>query len=208
LLFNIINSIDYNSTNRWFAAPQDLKVRLVCAETGQVPGDFCEHQIADYFIPLVSAIQKCTHAKEVAVQVDEALSYCTSCLPQGGYKKKVYPNFSPELIAYFESTGVAYVKIPPHNPACTRIFDSQAPLIVSPANGQEYIVDSQSAELMLSCQAHNEVKKVYWYINDRLYTSAAASEKVFFKPTTGPVKISCSDDKGRNSDVKIMVRAE
>jgi penicillin-binding protein 1C len=208
LLFNVFNSIDYNSTNRWFAAPKDLKFRLVCAESGLVPDDFCKHQIADYFIPLVSTIQKCTHLKEVPVEADEQISYCTSCLPQSGYKKKVYANLSPELIAYYENTGVAYQKIPPHNPACTRIFDSQAPLIVSPANGQEYIMDRESAELMLSCQADNEVKTVYWYINDRLYTAAGAAEKVFFRPVAGPVKISCSDDKGRNSDVKILVKEE
>jgi penicillin-binding protein 1C len=208
LLFNIFNAIDYNSTQRWFTAPVNLKFRLVCAESGLVPGDLCRHQVADYFIPLVSDTEKCSHIKEVAVQAGESYSYCTSCLPQSGYKRKAYPNLSPELIAYYESTGSAYVKIPPHNPACTRIFDTHAPHIVSPASGQEYIVDSESAQLMLSCQAHNEVKKVYWYINDRLYASAGVTEKVFFKPVPGPVKISCSDDKGRNTDVQIMVKEE
>lgn len=208
LLFNIFNAIDYNSANRWFTAPKDLKVRLVCAESGLAPGDFCQHQVADYFIPLISDTKKCTHIKQVAVQPNEAYSYCTSCLPQNGYKHKIYPNYSPEVVAYYEHTGLAYQKIPPHNPACTRIFDDQAPQIVSPANGREYILDSKSAELMLSCQADNEVKKVYWYINDRLYTSAGAAEKVFFKPIAGTVKISCSDDKGRNSDVQITVREE
>jgi penicillin-binding protein 1C len=208
LLFTIFNSIDYNAANRWFTAPKDLKVRLVCAESGLAPGDFCQHQVADYFIPLVSNSNKCTHIKQVAVQANEAYSYCTSCLPQSGYKQKIYPNYSPEVMAYYENTGLAYLKIPPHNPACTRIFDDQAPQIVSPANGREYIVDSKSAELMLSCQADNEVKKVYWYINDRLYTSAGAAEKVFFKPIAGTVKISCSDDKGRNSDVQITVREQ
>jgi penicillin-binding protein 1C len=208
LLFNIFNAIDYNSANRWFSAPQGLKVRLVCAESGLTPDDFCGHQIADYYIPLVSNTHKCSHVKEVAVQAEDKISYCTSCVPQSGYKKLRYPNLSPELIAYYEHTGVTYQKIPAHNPACTRIFDNQAPLIVSPANGREYILDSQSAELMLSCQADNEVKTVYWYINDRLYASAGAAEKVFFKPEPGQLKISCSDDKGRNTDVQIAVRQE
>ncbi len=208
LLFNIFNAIDYNSANRWFTAPEDLKFRLVCTETGLAPGEYCHHQIADYFIPLISNTQTCTHLKEVAVSADERYAYCTSCLPQSGYVRKIYPDFSPELIAYYANTGFAYVRIPPHNPACMRIFENQAPLIISPANGQEYILDSESAELMLSCQADNEVKKVYWYINDQLYTSAGATEKVFFKPGSGLVKISCSDDKGRNSDIQIKVRED
>jgi penicillin-binding protein 1C len=61
---------------------------------------------------------------------------------------------------------------------------------------------------MLSCQADNEVKTVYWYINDRLYASAGAAETIFFKPAPGQLKISCSDDKGRNTDVQIVVRQE
>lgn len=206
LLFNIFNTIDYNSTERWFAAPRQMGFRLVCAESGLVPSEHCPHQIADYFIPLVSTAQPCTHLKEVAVAADESFSYCTSCLPESGYKKKQYPNLPPDLMAFYESSGVAYVKIPPHNPACTRILEEGAPVIVSPANGREYFIDaSDPPELLLSCQTDNEVKRVYWYINDQFYQAADATEKVFIIPVTGSMKISCSDDKGRNTDVRISV---
>ncbi|QHT68572.1 penicillin-binding protein 1C [Rhodocytophaga rosea] len=209
LLFTIFNTIDYNSTNQWFSAPKSLAFRLVCTETGLAPDDFCKNQAADYFIPLVSSTQKCTHEKEVAISINESFSYCTTCQPAIGFKKKRYPNLTPDLIAYYDNSGIVYEKIPRHNPTCTRIFDSQAPLIVSPVQGQEYFIDSDSPpELMLSCQADNEVKQVYWFINDQFYVTANAAEKVFFKPATGPLKISCSDDKGRNSDVQVKVRAE
>ncbi|MEI9942869.1 MAG: hypothetical protein WDN26_01485 [Chitinophagaceae bacterium] len=33
-----------------------------------------------------------------------------------------------------------------------------------------------------------------------------AGEKQFFVPDEGPVKISCTDDKGRNRDIKITVK--
>ena len=33
-----------------------------------------------------------------------------------------------------------------------------------------------------------------------------AGEKQFFIPDEGPVKISCTDDKGRNRDIKITVK--
>ena len=31
-------------------------------------------------------------------------------------------------------------------------------------------------------------------------------EKQFFVPEEGPVKISCTDDKGRNRDIRITVK--
>jgi penicillin-binding protein 1C len=52
----------------------------------------------------------------------------------------------------------------------------------------------------------NDVTKVYWYINNQYYKSVNAKDKQFFVPDEGPVKISCTDDKGRNRDIWIKVR--
>ena len=209
LLFSIFNTIDYNAVNDWYQAPSGLKVRLVCAETGKVPGDFCTNKVVDEYVPLVSPNEKCDHLKEIAVAADEKMSYCTACLPMQGYFKRLYPNLPPELAAFYENHQMSYRKIPVHNPACNRIFDEEAPKIVMPINGSEYIVEKNAApQLELVCHARNEVKKVYWYVNDRFYKAAALHEKVFFTPVPGKVKISCSDDKGRNTDIKITVLAE
>jgi penicillin-binding protein 1C len=73
-------------------------------------------------------------------------------------------------------------------------------------HNKEYIVDKNDpAEIALKCNAHNEVKKVYWYINNQFYKEGFVSEKIFIKPTEGKIKISCSDDKGRNTDISILV---
>lgn len=206
LLFEIFNSLDYNSSNKWFRKPDDVDFRLVCPETGKVPDEFCQSQVIDYFIPKVSSAQKCTHLKLVSVSADEHFSYCTSCLPHDGYKIKTYPNPEPDLITYYETEHIAYEKIPPHNKNCSRIFSSKPPVITSPTDRKEYILEKgQDQQLMLSCNADNEVKTVYWYINDRFYKSGTSNEKIFFIPEAGLLKISCSDDKGRNTNIVIKV---
>jgi penicillin-binding protein 1C len=50
------------------------------------------------------------------------------------------------------------------------------------------------------------VAKVYWYINNAFYKSADAHARSFFMPGEGPIKISCTDDKGRNRDIWIRVK--
>jgi penicillin-binding protein 1C len=50
------------------------------------------------------------------------------------------------------------------------------------------------------------VIKIYWYINKHFYKTSNAGAKQFFVPEEGPVKISCTDDKGRNRDIWIKVR--
>lgn len=103
--------------------------------------------------------------------------------------------------------NVPYEKIPEHNPDCEELIKGVAPVIHSPSNGMEYLISKKNPEpLQLSCKTANDVSKVYWYVNDKFYKSCAAGEKQFFLPDEGPVKISCTDDKGRTRHIRITVR--
>jgi penicillin-binding protein 1C len=140
------------------------------------------------------------------------MSYCTQCLPiDGNYKEKLYTNFAPELISFYELKHILYEKIPPHNPKCTRVFKTinNAPTITNPNDGSEYYINkNDSQQMQLACQAANDVKEVYWYINDRLLQKTPSNKPFFFVPTVGKLKISCTDDKGRSSDIWVVVRGE
>ena len=207
LLFKIFNTIDYDNDGDWYRQPKDCSIRMVCAETGLPPSDHCNDLITDYFIPLVSPSGKCDNMEEIAVSPDEKISYCKNCLPSNGYKKKLYRIISPEMQQYFDEHQIAYQKIPPHNPGCEIVFKEGAPLITSPSNKNDYLINKKDPEpLLLSCKAGNDVAKVYWYINDQFYKVAGAKARQFFIPEEGPVKISCTDDKGRNQDIRINVR--
>lgn len=206
LLFDLFNTLAYNHSESWFAAPKSLDFRYVCAESGKVPNDFCNEQVMDYFLPGISNVQKCNHLKEVFVDADETISYCRNCLPENGYKKKWYPNLEPEMAAFYESQHIPCTKVPPHNPRCERVYTENAPVIIAPVAGLDYLLErDEPQQLQLSCQADNEVKTVYWYINNHYLASAGVHEPCFFTPTAGQVKISCTDDKGRNTDVVINV---
>lgn len=207
LLFKIFNTIDYDSDEEWFKQPGDCDTRMVCSETGLLPADHCTNLIMDYYIPLISTTAKCNNIQEVYISADEKISYCKNCAPAAGYKKKFYKTAEPEMQLWFEENRIAYQKIPAHNPECETIFKGNAPSITSPANGSEYLISKKNKEpLQLTCKTSTDVSKVYWYINNKFYKAAAPGEKQFFVPDEGAVKISCTDDKGRNRDIKIMVR--
>jgi penicillin-binding protein 1C len=207
LLFKIFNSIDYDADEWWFTKPEDCDQRMVCSQTGLLPGKYCNNLITAYYIPGVSSSKICEHIKEVFVSADEKISYCRTCMPSSGYKKKLYTMIPPEMQRYFDDNHIAYQKIPAHNPACEKIFREGGPVITSPASGSEYLISKKDPEpLQLSCNTGNDVSRIYWYINNRFYKSADAKARQFFIPDEGPVKISCTDDKGRNRDVWIRVR--
>ena len=207
LLFKIFNTIDYNNDEEWFQQPKDCDIRIVCSETGMVPDVHCANLVTDYFIPMVSSAKNCDNMQEIAVSADEKISYCKSCMPENGYKKKLYKIVTPEMQQYFEENKIAYEKIPPHNPYCEKVFKEGVPVVTSPSNGNEYLINKKSPEpLQLTCNVGNDVTKVYWYINNKFYKACEAKSKQFFVPEEGPVKISCTDDKGRNRDIIIRVR--
>lgn len=207
LLFRIFNTIDYNNDKEWFSQPEDCDIRQVCSETGLPATDHCTNRITDYFIPLISSTKTCDNLQEIMISADEKTSYCRSCMPASGFKKKWFKIIDPGMQAWFEENNVVYKKIPPHNVNCEMIFKGNAPVITSPANGTEYLVSKKNPEpLQLTCKTANDVSRVYWYIDNKFFKSANAGEKLFFIPTEGPVKISCTDDKGRNKDARIVVK--
>ncbi len=206
LLFKIFNTIDYDSDEEWFTQPKDCDIRQVCSETGLTPSAHCKSLVTDYFIPLISSSKACDNWQEIMISPDEKLSYCKSCAPQTGYKKKWFKVVDPDMQAWFEENRIAYQKIPQHNPNCELILKGAAPAITFPVNGMEYIINKKNPEpLQLISKTANDVTKVYWYINNKFYKSCNAGEKQFFVPQEGTVKISCTDDKGRNRDIKITV---
>lgn len=206
LLFNIFNAIQPKQSQDWFAPPADLDYRLVCSETGMPPDTFCHHQVMDYFLPGISPSMRCNHLQKQFVNAAQTMSYCRSCLPETGYREVFYPYHAPELIAWYNEMQIPYKAVPPHNPDCPNVKVAGAPLITSLTDGAEYLIfKGRKQQLMLTCNAESGVGKVYWYLNDRFYKASSPNEKVFFTPDAGNYKVSCSDDRGRNSDVFIKV---
>jgi penicillin-binding protein 1C len=211
LLFQLFNALDYNSPNGWFRKPaSSLSMRLVCPETGDIPGEFCANPITDYCIMGVSHYRRCQHRKAVFTNAAGTLSYCAHCRPDSGAVRRSYANLSPEVAVFYQSRHIPFDKMPPHNPACERVFGGNAgPLITSLNDGSDYFINpKQPADLELGCQAANDVETVFWYLNDKLYRKAKPTEAIFFKPQPGPLKISCADDKGRYSDLRVMIKNE
>ncbi|MGZ3949909.1 MAG: penicillin-binding protein 1C [Flavisolibacter sp.] len=207
LLFKIFNTIDYDSNSNWYEPPQDCQLRLVCSETGLPPGPYCTNLISDYFIPLISSSKQCNHLEEIKISADSSISFCESCAPTAGYIKRLYRVVAPEMQDYYNQNGITFQKIPPHNPDCEKIFKGDGPRITSPSNGSEYYINTKDPEpLQLKATAGTDVTKLYWYIDDRFYKTTGAKEKQFFVPKEGPVKISCTDDKGRNRNIWIRVK--
>lgn len=206
LLFELFNLFDPKTRPDWFAAPASIDYQWVCSESGHLPSEYCKDQVMDSYIPGSTRLKSCHHQKEYLLDETETYSYCFRCQKNHELHGKWLPNYPSELISFYEDERINYEKVPEHNPACERIFDDQSPSINSLANGAHYIIDQEdNRKLQLSCSAYGDVRKVFWFVNDRFYEAAAVNQSIFFEPERGEVKISCTDDKGRNSDIRFKV---
>ncbi len=207
LMTKIFTTLNVYNDFNWLKFPKTLGIRWVCNETGKLPGTYCTNQISDYYIPGVSSTEVCEHEQMVYVDTKEKFSYCKTCLPAKGYKEKLYPNFPPDMITYFELYHIPYQKVPEHNPSCTRVASDNSLAIQYPVNGTEYLLmKNESHQLKLKCSASNDVNQVFWYVNDKYIAKAKPDEAVFFSPDNGNIKISCTDDKGRTTHIRISVK--
>lgn len=207
LMFELFNAIDTNPQKDWFTLPGNLLERKVCSETGLLVSGFCEHTVNDYYIKDVTNIPKCGLYEYSFVSEDEAVEYCTDCLPVSGYKRKAYPKYQPELVHWFNANNIGYDKPPEHNRECKHVHDSEGLVILSPSEGYEYYLEKGKEEkILLQAATDNTGDRVHWYVNGEFVESALISEKVFYQPTESKLIVNCVDDKGRQAEIKINVK--
>ena len=210
LLFDLFNSIDYDSDTRWFGPSYEYDVlrRDVCAETGLLPSDNCANITQDYYIENISHNKRCDLNRVAYVNDNETIEYCTECLPDSGYKKIVYPSYEPELTLWYIRNNVQIKRPPPHNPKCSARFSGKGPKIISPSPDYEYFIEEDNPQqILLQAASDASVKTHYWFINDKFYKKCDPSEKIFFSPAKGEIKISCMDDRGRENTISINVKS-
>ncbi len=207
LLIDIFNSIDYNPTKKWFTKPDEVMQRKVCAETGMLQNaELCPHIINDYYIKNVSPLNVCNLYQSFYVSEQEDMQFCPICLPQEGWKQKNYAVFLPEVALWMKSNHVSAPLLPPHNPKCTAHHTGEGPSIVSPAASHEYYLEKgQEQQILLQAAADADVSKLHWYINGQFYKTVQAGEAIFYTPTAGNLQVTCVDDKGKRSQVKVKV---
>ena len=102
LLFQLFNVLDYNSPTGWFRVPKEastLSMRIICPETGDIPGEFCQNPTTDYCITGVSRYRICQHRKAVFTNPSATVSYCVQCRPDSGRRA----SFLPESITRINS---------------------------------------------------------------------------------------------------------
>lgn len=206
LLIDILNAVSHTKRKEILAQPPDISVRKICVLSGRLPNENCSDFIDDYFSRVNTLNIECDFHKEYLVSTDGGMHYCPSCLSNNSYRKVIFEDYPPELIDFWNKSGKAFNKIPPHNPNCPRLFTGEGPKIISPADNMIYYILSEKQKLTLYANSPLDASEHYWHIDDKFMFKTKANEKVFVKIIEGEHTVKCIDDKGRQTSAKFIVK--
>ncbi|MBI1804595.1 MAG: penicillin-binding protein 1C [Ignavibacteriae bacterium] len=205
LLIDIFNSISTGNQKSILPQPGDVLIREVCANSGLVPTERCIHVIDDYYSVRHTLNRFCDIDRGYTVSRDGKVQYCPSCLGGHEYKIVTLQEYPPELFNFWNAIGRSYHSAPPHNVQCTRVFAGQGPKIMSPSQDMTYFLVSSEQKICLQANSGLDVHEHIWYLDDRFLTREKANQKLLIPIDKGEHKITCMDEKGRTSSVKINI---
>jgi penicillin-binding protein 1C len=206
LLIDILNSISAAHVKTILPRPKDIRARQVCARSGLTPGARCTHFIEDVFAVARTSARSCDICRDLLVSPDGRLAFCSSCIGDKPFGTRGFEEYPSALIDFWRKNGVACTLPPPHNPLCTRLFGGDGPAIVSPSADMIYYCAAADRKLVLQAASGSDVGHHAWYVNDTYLGKNRAGRKLFVAFADGPHTVTCVDDRGRATSVRITVK--
>ncbi len=211
LLFDIFNKLSSNTTVHWFPQPSTVAVREVCALSGQKPGPHCDILISDFFLTDCSSDVECTFHQTYLL--DPVTGYRLPPHYYSSAKKvleKIYLQYPPRIASWLEMNGQPVEKLPPLLPDWQKLIPGGAPVVRSPSPDYIYQirlgVPTEYQKICLEAASSNDVHKLYWFIDGELLGTTKPGERLFYSPKTGEHQVICQDDRGRSTEVKMVIR--
>ncbi len=203
LLFDLFKAID-QSPGEISVPTSKIKEREICMESGMVAGPLCSKREKDFFIPGVSSGKICDLHSTIYVANNNSESYCRECLPDSGYTAQVINKYEPELSMWYSSRGVTENNIPPHSKNCITKKGGAGPKIISPTANFEYLLElGKDQQIMLQAAASHDIQILYWFADNTYLGKSVPGEKIFYTVKHNATLITCRDDKGRESSVRL-----
>lgn len=177
IVWDICRRIYPSGVGPWFAKPDGIESREVCAITGQTPSHHCQERIQDHAIRGVSRYETCgAHLSGPnavwPVQVDAFLK------SRQDLGKDATKN---ELVMTSPANGSAYRFMP-----------------------DEHQEDHQRIPFTANCG--DSAADIHWFVNDSYVGASKSGDPLFWPLSKGVHRVVCSDTRGVSRSVRISVK--
>ncbi|WP_211233972.1 penicillin-binding protein 1C [Chitinilyticum litopenaei] len=185
--------------------PGVIRTRI-CADSGDLPNQWCPRVVDGWFIPGKSPIRVSELHRPVMI---DTRSGAAACPPFDAryVRAEVFEFWPSDLARLFREAGMPR-RVPPQA-SCGEGAESSAapPLIRSPLRDVVYVLGDGEDSIALQATAAAGVRTLYWFADRSLIGSTAAGGAgLAWRPQqAGRIVLSVVDDAGRSSSRVVLI---
>ena len=202
LLFDVLEGVaNRTHVHRKDEQPDDLTEVEVCAYSGHIPTEACDHRIK-VLAPIHSVpTTPCPYhqAFDVDATGHAVLPACKK--PDATYARKSFVVLPSAVTAWLTGRERAIPEAPDFADGCAPEVAVAPPIIITPGEGQQIdlIPGMPTKAQAVPLQASSRSGQLTWFVDGALVATVPATERVFWTPSTGKHELVVSDDAGRKA---------
>jgi penicillin-binding protein 1C len=209
LLFDVLEAVaNHSHVHRAETQPDDLVEVEVCAYSGHVPTEACDHRVK--VLAPIHAVPTAPCPYHQAFDVDASghavLPACKH--PGETYTRKNFVVLPSAVTAWLTGRAREIPEAPVFADGCAPEVGAAPPVIVTPGEGQivTLIPGLPAKAQALPLSASSRAGQLSWFVDGALLATAPASERVFWTPAVGKHELVVADEAGRKARRALEVR--
>jgi len=208
LLFDVLEGLADRARKPHPEPPPDDLVEVdVCAYSGHIAGEACEHRVKA-LAPVHSVpTAPCPYHREYDVDHDTGRAVTPACKrTDRDYDRKSFTVLPSAVVAWLTAHDRAIPDAPELAEGCAPESDAP-PVMTSPGEGEIVTLvrgmplEHQAVQLVASAHTPH----VAWFVDGELVGTAEAADRVYWTPSPGKHEIVVADDSGRKAHRTLQV---
>jgi penicillin-binding protein 1C len=202
LLFDVLEGLaDRARKPRPSSPPDDLAYVEVCAYSGHIAGEACDHRVRVLAPVHAVPTAPCPYHRVYEVERESGRAVTPACRhPDRERVRKSFVVLPSAVTTWLAAHDRAVPDAPVFADGCTPDSDAP-PVLLTPGEGEIVTLvpglPTERQVVQLTASAHTA--HVVWFVDGALIGTEAASARVFWTPVPGKHEIVVADDSGRKA---------
>jgi penicillin-binding protein 1C len=187
--------------------PAGVSKVSVCADSGDLPNQWCPHTVSTWYIPGKSPIRVSQLHRSVALDIATGKPECAPYAREST-RFEVFEFWSSDMLKLFREAGMPR-RVPPVMPDCAVEGTGEDPRIASPMRGVSYTLRRSRPDGVIALEASvaADAESLFWFDGGALIGKTAAKAGSFgWRPGSDGVHlVRVIDDHGRSAERDVQV---
>lgn len=214
ILFDLFQAITpAHNNHKWFAKPEAVGIRRVCATCGTLATRHCQTFVDEYFIKNAKGpalTQRCNIPQAIVIDTRNGMQ-ASADTPPAYRREKIFNIWPSHMASFLLKHGVPLRNAPPYRIDSMAGQQYYAPVILSPQNNTIYYkrtdqFTNQQHGIKLSAAVTNRVRKVFWFLNGEQIAHTDPLQDIIINPPPGTYQLLLVDEVGGRAEMELIIK--